>query len=239
MHTACSLSQIPDRSSTQMFTIDCCMWRADRWCVLVESAASVRPVIDWAPAAGDVGCCSLYCGGWWSLSLDLLIATPQSPTISNPRTTQVRQTATRLEILYIHSTRTLRSCRASEVNGEHWLSLVKGFDVPMWRYAIKLPVCFLRRWIQSFWLQMNERVNDWMDVRFIFPIGAPGDVISVLLDVFLTNMNVCSLHSYMAAILLTHVKESTTSSFTQKCLKLYTYTNVFWQRFGTTSQHIS
>lgn len=26
---------------------------------------------------------------------------------------------------------------------------------------------------------MNERVNDWMNVRFIFPIGAPGDVISV------------------------------------------------------------
>lgn len=64
MHTACSLSQIPDRSSTQMFTIDCCMWPADRWCVLVESAASVRPVIDWAPAADDVSCCSLYCGGW-------------------------------------------------------------------------------------------------------------------------------------------------------------------------------
>lgn len=36
----------------------------------------------------------------------------------------------------------------------------------------------------SFWLQMNERVNDWMNLRFIFPIGAPGDVNSVIFDLY-------------------------------------------------------
>lgn len=48
---------------------------------------------------------------------------------------------------------------------------------------------------------MNERSID-------SPIGAPGDVILVLFDSYPQNMNVCYLHSYMATILLTHVKES-------------------------------
>lgn len=142
MQTACSLPDRWYKSQTDVYHI--VLHVTDSRCAVVESAASVGPVIDWDPAVHDVSCCSLDCGRWGVFLLDLLMAMAQKRSLAN----------TARDLVHSQHDYTV-AFRGSEASEEHRLSLVKESGIPIGRYTIHTVMTAAKL--------LNEwKTNEWM-----------------------------------------------------------------------------